>query len=462
MCSYGSFSRNAKPPKRDPNAVEKPRGLSAYERRFGFSMETKDIQFVTYAKDGLRDSLEDCLRDNSLSKPSSINCIVRVGGRSQTNKPTTALHVASQNGHVEVCRTLIEYGADPSRRIELSRVLTPLHLAASPEVVHVLLEGGATGRFADPRIPEPAWYHHQQNRHEVALAIEEYNQIQKDKRKRRKHALVRLQSVWDRLNGMVVGLNFIRQFQKDWKEKFYNPDNQASGCGFLHIGMKRFDELKKVDLNNIDESHTLAIRLRNEVLPRLLLKSPLPMLKPVLVSPCKKSEDQPTALATPAGSSREAILTLRKSSSASSPMLLQKPLSNPQPPSADRENSRSSANHRRHNVKKKTEITKKGHSASVVSAHAWAIENARKNLSVQVGDRILAKNEFQGHVAFVGETNFAPGKLWIGIILDTANGKNNGKINGHVYFKCKKNHGLFLQPASVQPLAAVNGDGNGV
>ena len=106
MCSYGSFSRNAKPPKRDPNAVEKPRGLSAYERRFGFSMETKDIQFVTYAKDGLRDSLEDCLRDNSLSKPSSINCIVRVGGRSQTNKPTTALHVASQNGHVEVCRTL--------------------------------------------------------------------------------------------------------------------------------------------------------------------------------------------------------------------------------------------------------------------------------------------------------------------------------------------------------------------
>ena len=49
-------------------------------------------------------------------------------------------------------------------------------------------------------------------------------------------------------------------------------------------------------------------------------------------------------------------------------------------------------------------------------------------------------------VRFIGTTLFAEG-IWIGIeFLARALGKNDGCVNGHTYFQCKPNHGLFIRP----------------
>ena len=53
-----------------------------------------------------------------------------------------------------------------------------------------------------------------------------------------------------------------------------------------------------------------------------------------------------------------------------------------------------------------------------------------------------------GVVAFVGMTEFAPGK-WIGVALDEAKGKNNGTVQGKSYFQCPEKHGVFVRQTNV-------------
>jgi tubulin-folding cofactor B len=49
-------------------------------------------------------------------------------------------------------------------------------------------------------------------------------------------------------------------------------------------------------------------------------------------------------------------------------------------------------------------------------------------------------------VRFIGTTLFAEG-IWVGIeFLSRALGKNDGSVNGHTYFQCKPNYGLFIRP----------------
>ena len=49
-------------------------------------------------------------------------------------------------------------------------------------------------------------------------------------------------------------------------------------------------------------------------------------------------------------------------------------------------------------------------------------------------------------VRFIGTTLFAEG-IWIGIeFVSRSLGKNDGSVNGHMYFQCKPNHGLFIRP----------------
>lgn len=69
--------------------------------------------------------------------------------------------------------------------------------------------------------------------------------------------------------------------------------------------------------------------------------------------------------------------------------------------------------------------------------------------------KVDARVEVQGKsgtVRFVGTTSFQTGK-WVGIELDTPNGKNSGVVQGKRYFECKTNHGVFVRPSQVKLLS---------
>jgi kinesin family protein 13 len=49
-----------------------------------------------------------------------------------------------------------------------------------------------------------------------------------------------------------------------------------------------------------------------------------------------------------------------------------------------------------------------------------------------------------GTVTFIGQTEFAGGN-WVGVELDTPDGKNDGSVKGVRYFKCRQRHGIFVR-----------------
>lgn len=54
----------------------------------------------------------------------------------------------------------------------------------------------------------------------------------------------------------------------------------------------------------------------------------------------------------------------------------------------------------------------------------------------------------KGKVAYYGTTEFAEG-IWVGVILDEPNGKNNGTVKGVKYFECTNNYGVFVKANQV-------------
>ncbi|KAI9225058.1 dynein associated protein-domain-containing protein [Blastocladiella britannica] len=58
-----------------------------------------------------------------------------------------------------------------------------------------------------------------------------------------------------------------------------------------------------------------------------------------------------------------------------------------------------------------------------------------------------------GVVRYFGTTHFSTGQ-WVGVELDTPTGKNDGIVQGQVYFQCAPNHGLFLRPSQARPVGA--------
>jgi dynactin 1 len=68
--------------------------------------------------------------------------------------------------------------------------------------------------------------------------------------------------------------------------------------------------------------------------------------------------------------------------------------------------------------------------------------------ALTVGARVLVAGK-KGEIKFVGQTKFADGE-WIGVELDTAEGKNDGSVIGVQYFECRPEHGLFVKPAQVK------------
>ncbi|GFY05354.1 CAP-Gly domain-containing linker protein 1 [Trichonephila clavipes] len=68
-----------------------------------------------------------------------------------------------------------------------------------------------------------------------------------------------------------------------------------------------------------------------------------------------------------------------------------------------------------------------------------------------VGERVCISGVKQGILRYFGRTNFAQG-YWCGVELDEPVGKNNGTVNGVIYFNCKPNHGIFAPVSKVSKL----------
>eukprot|EP01064_Diplonema_japonicum_P010144 TRINITY_DN17493_c0_g1_i1.p1 TRINITY_DN17493_c0_g1~~TRINITY_DN17493_c0_g1_i1.p1 ORF type:complete len:1180 (+),score=256.78 TRINITY_DN17493_c0_g1_i1:41-3580(+) len=70
-----------------------------------------------------------------------------------------------------------------------------------------------------------------------------------------------------------------------------------------------------------------------------------------------------------------------------------------------------------------------------------------ENVSIEVGCKVAAETKDgtkYGIARFVGSTYFAPGK-WVGVELDSPDGKNDGTVQERRYFSCEKNHGIFVK-----------------
>ena len=69
----------------------------------------------------------------------------------------------------------------------------------------------------------------------------------------------------------------------------------------------------------------------------------------------------------------------------------------------------------------------------------------------KIGDEVelLSNAGRYGIVKFSGETKFAPGP-WIGVELETEEGKNDGSVKGVSYFEAKPNYGVFCRPTGIK------------
>lgn len=109
-----------------------------------------------------------------LPRASSPNVRARsAAGRACSHGPgaTTPLHAAAAHGSPDVVRILLTSRANPNSRHSGLRCLTALHEASTVAVAEVLLAAGASANATDPREPDPAWYHRQRGRRDVANCV---------------------------------------------------------------------------------------------------------------------------------------------------------------------------------------------------------------------------------------------------------------------------------------------------
>jgi len=78
----------------------------------------------------------------------------------------------------------------------------------------------------------------------------------------------------------------------------------------------------------------------------------------------------------------------------------------------------------------------------------------------KLGDCVWVSGIKRGVIAFIGETQFAPG-VWAGVLLDEPIGKNDGSVCGVRYFACTPQHGIFakLNTLTSHPTDASSGSG---
>ena len=326
-------------------------------------------------EDGLVDTIRDRLTGPEELRPTNIDVCVRSGTRSQGNRITTALHAAAKGGHAETCRVLLESGATPSKRLELGRILTPIHVATNVAVVHILLDHGSIARSNDPRVPDPAWYHRTQHREDIAAAIDEYNEIQKSKRQRRVVAKANLQRIWNRLVGMVVGIRRIRRFQLEYKERFYCPNSGK----FVEIANQRF--YSNYRYSGIDLSKTVVSE-RTEYIPVSYI--------PESVEMNGTTSNDSRKCGTNATNIEDVNISI------------------------DSNKEKIHEHEKGKNINKARELAQE--------REKEAIGFNMSNSMYSIGDRVRVRKFEIGKIRFIGPVKFAKG-VWVGVELEHSNGK---------------------------------------
>ncbi|KFH66021.1 hypothetical protein MVEG_08122 [Podila verticillata NRRL 6337] len=67
----------------------------------------------------------------------------------------------------------------------------------------------------------------------------------------------------------------------------------------------------------------------------------------------------------------------------------------------------------------------------------------------EIGDRVIVESmALTGYLRYLGPAEFKSG-TWAGIELDTPTGKNDGSVNGVVYFTCRPKCGIFVLAAKI-------------
>lgn len=73
-----------------------------------------------------------------------------------------------------------------------------------------------------------------------------------------------------------------------------------------------------------------------------------------------------------------------------------------------------------------------------------------------IGEQVWVNGVKLGMIAYLGETQFAPGQ-WAGVILNDPVGKNDGSIGGVRYFECQPLQGIFTRPSKLNRQPAGEG-----
>ena len=72
----------------------------------------------------------------------------------------------------------------------------------------------------------------------------------------------------------------------------------------------------------------------------------------------------------------------------------------------------------------------------------------------RIGDYVKVKGE-SGRIRYIGTTKFAAG-TWFGVELERPVGKNNGSVQGVLYFQCQSSdglHGVFVKEGLLETVA---------
>jgi len=74
---------------------------------------------------------------------------------------------------------------------------------------------------------------------------------------------------------------------------------------------------------------------------------------------------------------------------------------------------------------------------------------------IVVGNRCTVTSKMKGNrsgvISYVGDVDFKPDEVMVGVILDEPQGKHDGSVDGKRYFQCESPYGIFVDRKFVKP-----------